>query len=171
MGETVLVFTPISSFRPGTLADLIRKSYAGLVGQCPEYWEPETKKWDDFDGRSFAHPETVGRCVFVSGLDAVPIGLASFDPRPGPRYGLIGQNCVLPEFRGRGFGPQQILEVLRRLRERDIRAARVTTSGHPFFIPALKMYQSLGFRETRRFSGGPDPRYELIELRMELSKS
>ena len=55
-------------------------------------------------------------------------------------------------------------EVLRRFREKGIAAARVTTSGHPFFAPALAMYRSLGFGETRRFAGGPDPRYRLVEL-------
>lgn len=165
----MLAFAPISLYQPGALSDLIHKSYAGLIQECPEYWEQESEKWDDFDRQSFAHPDTIGKCVFMSCLDDKSIGLASYDPRHGPRYGLIGQNCVLPEYRGRGFGKQQILEILRRFRERKTGAARVTTSAHPFFIPANKMYQSLGFKETRRFIGGPDPRYEVIELEIELS--
>jgi hypothetical protein len=35
-------------------------------------------------------------------------------------------------------------------------------------LPALTMSRDLGFRETRRLSGGPDPRYQLIELEMGL---
>jgi len=31
------------------------------------------------------------------------------------------------------------------------------------------MYQSLGFQQTRRFIGGPDPRYGVMELELELS--
>lgn len=164
----MLAFTPISLYQPGTLSDLIHKSYAGLVQECPEHWKQESEKWDDFDRQSFAHTDTIGKCVFVSCLDDRPIGLASYDQRHEPRYGLIGQNCVLPEYRGRGFGKQQILEILRRFRESKTRAARVVTSEHPFFVPATKMYQSLGFKETRRFIGGPDPRYKVIELEIEL---
>ena len=166
--KAALTFVPISLFSPGTLADLIRRSYAELVEQWPEYWKEEGAKWDDFDRQAFAHPETIGKCVFVSLLDGQPIGLASYDPRQAPRYGMVGQNCVLPEFRGRGLGRRQILEVLRRFGEQRIESARVTTSEHPFFLPAIKMYQGLGFREIRRFAGGPDPEYRIIELQMPL---
>ncbi|MGA2361573.1 MAG: GNAT family N-acetyltransferase [Candidatus Aminicenantales bacterium] len=168
MKTTTLKFASISHYQPGALSALIHKSYAGLIQECPEYWEQEGKKWDDFDRQSFAHPDTIGKCVFVSCLDDQSIGLASYDPRHGPRYGLIGQNCVLPEYRGRGFGKQQILEILGRFGESQTSAARVSTSEHPFFMPAQKMYQSLGFKETRRFVGGPDPRYKVIELEIDL---
>jgi ribosomal protein S18 acetylase RimI-like enzyme len=166
--EAALTFAPISLFSPGTLADLLHKSYQGLVEKWPGRWDKEAGNWDDFDRQAFAHPETVGRCVFVSRLGDESVGLASYDPRQAPRYGIIGQNCVVPEYRGRGFGRQHILEILRRFREREIRTARVTTSEHPFFCHALRMYQSLGFKETRRFPGGPDPHYALIELDIEL---
>jgi GNAT superfamily N-acetyltransferase len=166
--EAVLKFAPISLLSPGALTDLLRKSYAGLVEKWPDHWAREAEKWDDFDRQAFAHPETVGKCVFVSLLDREPVGLASYDPRQAPRCGIVGQNCVLPEFRGRGFGTLQVLEVLRRLRERGIPTARVTTSEHPFFLPARKMYESLGLKEVRRFAGGPDPDYGLIELEMPL---
>jgi GNAT superfamily N-acetyltransferase len=162
--DPVLTFDPISLFSPGALADIIRRSYAELVETWPDYWAGETEKWDDFDRQAFAHPETIGKCVFVSRLDHEPVGLASYDPRQAPRYGVVGQNVILPEFRGRGFGKLQVLEVLRRLREKGIVTARVTTSEHPFFLPALKMYSALGFREVRRFAGGPDPDYNIIEL-------
>jgi GNAT superfamily N-acetyltransferase len=165
----MLTWTPISLYRPGTLSDLVHKSYAILVQEYPEHWESESEKWEDFDRQAFGHPGTIGKCVFVSYLGDKPVGLAAYDPRHELQYGLIGQNCILPEYRGRGFGKQQILEILRRFRERKTGAARVTTSAHPFFIPAKNMYQSLGFKETRRFIGGPDPRYEVIELDIELS--
>ncbi|MGA2533394.1 MAG: GNAT family N-acetyltransferase [Candidatus Aminicenantales bacterium] len=168
MRAPTLTFAPISLYPPGTLSDLIHRSYAGLIQERPAYWKQECEKWDDFDRQSFAHPDTIGKCVFVSCLDDKSIGLASYDPRHEPHFGLIGQNCVLPEYRGRGFGKQQILEILRRFGESHTRLARVSTSEHPFFLPARKMYESLGFKEVRRFAGGPDPAHELIELEMPL---
>jgi GNAT superfamily N-acetyltransferase len=164
MEDSPLTFEPIALFSPGELADIIGRSYAGLLKKWPDPWDGEREKWEDFDRQAFAHPDTVGRCVFVSCLERTPVGLASYDPRPGPSYAIVGQNCVLPEYRGRGFGKRQIREILRRFSAEKIRLARVTTSEHPFFIPALTMYRDLGFQETRRLGGGPDPRYRLIEL-------
>lgn len=164
MDASILTFEPVSRFSPGDLADIIGRSYAGLLEKWPDPWEREHENWEDFDRQAFAHPDTVGRCVFVSRLEQRPVGLGSYDPRPGPSYAVIGQNCVLPEYRGRGFGRRQILEIFRRFGAENVRAARVTTSEHPFFLPALRMYGDLGFQEIRRLTGGPDPRYRLIEL-------
>jgi ribosomal protein S18 acetylase RimI-like enzyme len=170
MDELFLIFEPISRFAPGDLAEIVARSYAALVESSPEVWGREREKWEDFDRRAFASPDTVGRCVFVSRFGPEPVGLGSYDPRPGPVYGEIGQNCVLPEFRGRGFGSRQVREILGRFETLGIRTARVTTSGHPFFEPARRMYEGLGFREIRRFAGGPDPGYPLIELARELDR-
>lgn len=164
-----LAFDPISRFPPGTLADIIGRSYADLVDKWPDSWKGEERKWADFDREAYAFPETVGRCVFVSRLGDRIVGLASYDPRPGPAYGIVGQNCVLPEFRGKGFGKLQVLEILRRIRDGQMKAARVTTSEHPFFAPALRMYRSLGFRDIRRRYGGPDRQYRLVELELDLA--
>jgi ribosomal protein S18 acetylase RimI-like enzyme len=164
-------FEPISTLSPGGLAGIIRRSYAGLIAAEPDRWSGEIVKWEDFDRQAFANPDTIGLCVFVTRLGPEPVGLASFDPRPAPAHGEIGQNCVLPGYRGRGLGSLQIAEVLRRFRALAIREARVTTSVHPFFAPARRMYEGLGFREVRRFAGGPDPRYPLLEFVLRLGRS
>jgi GNAT superfamily N-acetyltransferase len=166
-----LRFEPICVLAPGDLAVIIGRSYAALIAEAPDLWGGESVKWEDFDRRAFACPAAEGRCVFVSRLGQEPVGLASYDPRPAPAYGEIGQNCVLPRFRGRGFGSLQVAEVLRRFKAMGIKEARVTTSGHPFFEPARRMYGGLGFREARRFSGGPDPRYPLLEFVLRLGGS
>lgn len=169
MDSPALSFEPISLFPPGTLAEIIGRSYAELLEKWPDGWTDEPRKWADLDRDAYAFPETVGKCFFVSRLAGETVGMASFDPRPGPAYGIVGQNCVLPEFRGRGFGKLQVLEILRRIRDGRMKAARVTTSEHPFFVPALRMYRSLGFKDIRRRYGGPDRRYRLIELEMDLA--
>jgi len=168
MNKPTLIFGPISLFSPGELADIVGRSYVELVEKWPDPWGREREKWEDFDRQAFAHPESMGKCVFVSCHEGKPVGLASYDPRPGPSYAIVGQNCVLPEYRCQGFGRLQIFEILRRFRTRKIRLARVTTSEHPFFLPAVRLYKDLGFQEIRRLVGGPDPSFHLIELEKKL---
>jgi hypothetical protein len=100
--QVALTFVSISRFAPGALAGMIKKSYAALVEECPEYWEAENENWEDFDREVFTYPESVGECAFISLLDGEPVGLASYDPRQAPQYGIVGQNCVLPEYQGKG---------------------------------------------------------------------
>jgi GNAT superfamily N-acetyltransferase len=163
----MLTFVPISQYKPGDLSNIIRKSYSRLVKEYPQYWKQEEMEWENFEKQAFAVPE-IGKCVFVACVNGKPVGLASYDSRNYPEYGVIGQNCILPKFRGKGFGAQQIRELLRIFQKDGVQKAKVTTSEHPFFEPAQKMYRSLGFREVKRTVGGPDPNYKLIELEVEI---
>ena len=105
----------------------------------------------------------MGACLFLTRLDGVLVGFASWDPRQRPRLGIVGHNCILPEFRGRGYGRTQIEEVLRRFKGMGIQTACVTTCDHPFFAPAHRMYQACGFHEVRRIPWDRDPSLMVIE--------
>lgn len=163
----MLLFKPISGFQPGDLFQIIYQSYTKLIEKNRKCWGGEIPKWKDFDRQAFGKPP-MAKCVFVTCLNKKPIGLASFDPRNKPKFGIIGQNCILPSYQGKGYGSKQILKILKVFKKRGIRSARVTTSEHPFFTPALKMYQQLGFKEVRRKKGGSDPKYKIIELEKNL---
>ena len=145
-----LRFTPIFEQEPGILASLLSRSYVDLVNRDPFHWKPEEDKWMMFDGDAFSFPETVGACAFLSWQGRNLVGFASFDPRQAPRFGIIGHNCILPEFRGQGFGKLQINAVLDRFMLLGILTAKVTTLDNPFFVPALRMYRSCGFQEMYR---------------------
>ena len=154
-----LVFTSIAKHKPGAIFSLLRESYALIWNDKLE----ETMR--KFDCEVFENPRTVGACTFITCLDGQPIGLASYDPRLGPESAIIGHNCILPDYQGRGFGRQQIAEILLRLRAQGFAKVTVTTSDHPFFIPAQKMYQACGFREVRRLGQHPD---QTIEYEIDL---
>jgi len=156
-----LNFTPLKTHRPGTLNALLERSYLELTDAFPERWAQEKDRWLEFDGQAFANPATVGACVFVTCLDDHPIGFGSFEP--DGKAGLVGHNCILPEFRLRGFGSRQLAEVVRRMKARGINHVKVTSHEHPFFLAARQMYLSFGFVETGRRDGGPDPDYKLID--------
>jgi len=161
-------FTPITEHERGTILALLCKSYEELVNAEGECWEREKEKWEEFDRAAFESSEAVGACVFVTCLGSEAIGFGSWDPRGGPELALVGHNCVLPEFRGRGHGKRQIEEILRRLKAKGFKKASATTGEHPFFEPARRMYEGCGFRQVGRSAGGPDPRYGTIQYEMEL---
>jgi len=153
---------------PGIIDWLLNQSYAEIVEAEPEFWEPEKENWEQSDRDVFENPDTVGACTFLSWSGTDIAGFFSFDPRPQPAYGVIGHNCILPEYRGQGFGQQQICEILRRFRETGIRQARVSTNDHPFFVPAQRMYAACGFREVKRIPWDRDFNQRMIHYEIEL---
>lgn len=163
----MITYRPAVEFKQGTIRDLLVQSYADLIKQDPEHWEKEKKKWLEFDNEIFTNPETVGRCVIVSSRDGRAAGFVSYDPRQKP-LGLIGHNCVIPEFRGHGLGRMQINEVLETLKKQGFSRVEATTSEHPFFKPARKMYLRCGFAEKEVKPGGPDPAYGLMIFEKDL---
>lgn len=167
-GQMTLNFTSPRDRQAGVLASLLKRSYADLVTSDPEHWGPEVSKWEECDREVFANLGTIGRCVFLSWSGDQLIGFGSYDPRQRPASGTVGHNCILPEFRGRGFGRLQIQEILRRFRAVGIHKAIVSTNAHPFFQPAQRMYVACGFRETGRHPWERDPSQDLIEYEMEL---
>ncbi len=160
----MLKFEPITKYEKGFVFSLLSQSFAKL-------WNNELEeKIKRFVKEVFGKPDTVGACTFISTLDGKPVGMASWDPRQGPELGIIGYNCILPEYQSRGFGKAQIKEVLRRLKEQGFKKAFVTTGKHPFFEPAEKMYLACGFKETKRYSEGRDLRYGSIDYEIRLKK-
>jgi GNAT superfamily N-acetyltransferase len=163
-----LRFTPPHDQQPGLFAFMLKQSYADLVESDPEHWGPEVPKWERFDGEVFEHPNSVGSCVFVSWSDDQLVGFGSYDPRQKPHFGIVGHNYVLPDFRGRGFGKQQIQEILRRFQSQGIRTAKTHTLAGAWHIPAQRMYAACGFRETARHPWDGDPSQVVIEYEKRL---
>ncbi len=64
------------------------------------------------------------------------------------RGGLIGVVAVVPGMRRRGLGKAMILHVLRKFREARYDSASLAVTLEN--LPALLLYQSLGFEETNR---------------------
>lgn len=161
-------FTSTSDQKPGIIADLLKRSYADLVSSDPEHWQQEEAKWEEFDREVFQYPDSVGVCVFLTWIDNHIVGFGSFDPRQMPGYGIVGHNCVLPQFQGRGIGKRQVFEILIRLRSMGIKTAKASTNSHPFFVPAQRMYMACGFIERGRRPWERDLSREIIEYEKEI---
>jgi GNAT superfamily N-acetyltransferase len=167
----MLTFESIAQHKPGILASLLTESYGELLSSGEHFWQLEKASWIGFDEDVFDNPTSVGQCVFLTRLNTDVVGFSSFDPRRGPSFGIIGHNCIRPRFRGQGFGKDQIRETLRRMEMRSIKRVVVSTSEHPFFIPAQRMYLSLGFKESKRYPGHPHLGYQTIEYELDLCRN
>jgi len=164
----MLTFSPTTNFGLSTVGDILKKSYAKIQNQIPDKdWNKLIQTFEEFDQEVATNPH-VAKCTFITEIDKTPIGLGSYDPRQRPEYGLIGHNAILPSVQGKGYGKMQLLEILNRMREMGIKKARVTTGDHPFFASAKKMYESVGFHETRKFTD-KDWSFGQIEYEMNLN--
>jgi GNAT superfamily N-acetyltransferase len=161
-------FTSIENQEPGILSSLLSKSYADLTKSDPILWETEEISWNEFDRVVFEYAETIGACVFLSWQESELIGFGSFDPRQAPNIGIVGHNCILPEFRGQGFGKQQLDEILHRFIALGIMIAKANTIDNPFFFPAQRMYKSCGFQEVYREPWIRDKKQSLIHFQKKL---
>lgn len=163
----MLKFNSISSCQKGQLFQIIYESYKDFVANDLKNKDKYLENWQKFDDDAFNNPK-IGKCVLVSFLNNNPIGLVSYDPRNFPEFGIIGQNCILPKFQKKGYGKKQIEEVLRIFKQNVCKKAKVTTANLDFFLPAQKMYLSLGFKETERHLN-PDFGYKIIECEKALT--
>ena len=160
--KMLLRFSEITKYEQGTVFSLLSHSFAKILDDGLE------EKIKQLDREIFGNSDTVGACAFISTLNDKLVGMASWDPRQGPEIGIIGYNCILPEYQGRGFGKTQIKEILKRLKNQRFKKAFVRTGGHLFFIRAQNMYLACGFKESRRYSTGDQPGYGTIDYEIEL---
>lgn len=138
-----LTFRPAVECEPGTVHSILTRCYADILDTALQ------NKLSRFDCEVFAAPDTVGACAFISSTEEQVVGFFSYDPRQGPDVGVIGHNGILPQFRRRDYGAEQVLEILRRFTAHHFVRAHVSTSEHPFFLPARRMYEKCGFHVSR----------------------
>lgn len=157
----MIKFIPLNQFKQGLLFDLLSKSYSDFP-----YKDKYLNDWKKYDKEAFSNPK-IGECIFITCLDDKPIGFASYDPRQGPERAIIGHNCILPEYWGRGYGKKQIEELIRLFKRQYFKKALVKTADHSFFLNAKKLYLSCGFKEIKRFTDDRQG-FPVIEYGMDL---
>jgi len=138
----MIEFKRISEFPKGTLYMQLTDAYSFDPG-CAQHWKEDWLQYDDF---IYSDEEIAASCGLVTVLDGKAIGHITWDPRNLPEYVIIGHNCILSEYKGKGYGKQQLLEAIRRIRECGAKKVIVTTNG--MFLPARKNYESAGFFKT-----------------------
>jgi GNAT superfamily N-acetyltransferase len=132
-----LYFKSLIEHKEGTIFNLLNRCYDGLDKIKPEYFKEWENDWKDYDNEIFHNPNTIGACGFISYLDDIVVGFASWDPRKYPT-GIIGFNYILPQFQGNGYGRYQINEIIKRFKQINFTKALVSTMDHDFFMQPRK---------------------------------
>lgn len=131
-GIAVRAWAPIYAHYRQTLGD-------ALFAKLFPHWQQN--KGDQVRNVARARPD----CVFVTECEGRVVGFTSFLINQESGVGDIGNNAVDPDFQGGGVGSYQHRQVLRLMRERGMRAARVSTGLDPAHAPARRSYEKAGF--------------------------
>jgi len=156
-------FKSIDNFKPGSIQRILKNSYAGFIDCFPRDKEKFYKQFEQEDNDAFNNPQTIGKYLFFTCLKGLAIGYCSWDERQNP-IGILGQNCILPEYQRQGYGMKQIEFIFKIFKDEKFTEIRVITGEHEFFIPAQKMYEKCGFKELKRINGDLFKRIELYKL-------
>ena len=140
-----VVFGNKTAYYPGLISSLLNESYADI-----DTASSDNVVFKKFDAQVAAHPQWLSRCVYITTIDNHPIGFTSFDPRQKP-IAYIGHNCILPKYRNKGLGRQQMNYLLASIRQQHFSKAVVSTRTSDSFASARKMYQGCGFQKTTVF--------------------
>lgn len=156
-------FKTIDNFKPGLIQSILKNSYARFIDCFPNDKEKFYKQWEQEDSDAFNNPQTIGKYLCFAYLKDLPIGYCSWDDRQNP-IGIIGQNCILPEYQRQGYGRKQIELIIKIFKDKKFNEIRVITGEHEFFIPAQRIYEKCGFKERQRINGDLFKRIEFYKL-------
>ncbi|MCL2620270.1 MAG: GNAT family N-acetyltransferase [Defluviitaleaceae bacterium] len=133
-------FNKLSNFNQGILYQLLADAYS-FDGK---YEATYKEKWLADENFFFDNLTNIGdKYCFVTTLGDEAIGFLAWDPRNLPEYAIIGDNCIIPKYKGKGYGKLQLQEAISRITKNDVKEIFVSTDND--FIPAQRMYESVGF--------------------------
>jgi GNAT superfamily N-acetyltransferase len=151
----------------GTVLSLLLRCYAPWASADPSLYRDWERSWREYDDEIHSYPDTIARAGFLSCVGETVIGFGSWDPRPFPTA-RIGHNCVLPTFRGQGYGTTQLKHLATVLRAAGFTRAVVQTGELDFFAPARAMYERCGFATITTHSPGVVAPFSVAEYELAL---
>lgn len=138
-------FKKVSEFNRGILFKLLKDAYSFNR----QYEEACQTKWREDDDFFFDNLHIADKYCIITTLDGEAIGFIAWDPRNMPEYAVIGDNCIVTEHKGKGYGKLQLQEAINRITQYDVKKIIVTTNDD--LIPAQRNYESVGFEMCRRW--------------------
>ena len=155
-------YRKITEFPPGTLSALLQDGYSFE----PRFEQDWLDQWKEFDDFFYDNPHIAESCGFMTVLGGTPIGFVSWNPTNLPVSVEIGHNCIATEYKGNGYGRQQMQEAVRRIRMRNPEKILVTTNE--ILVPAQHSYEGAGFWLVGK-SEEPYTEYAGMRMHYELS--
>ena len=146
-------FRKFSENKRGIMLEMLRDAYSFEPGYEKD-WLEEWKKADDF---FYENLHIADKCGFVTVVDGVPVGFICWDPRNLPAYAEIGHNCIITQYKGKGYGRAQLREAVARIEKSGAEKIIVTTDED--LVPAQRNYESAGFRLTGFRENKYNPQY------------
>jgi GNAT superfamily N-acetyltransferase len=156
-------FHKLSDFRRIKFSDLLVDAYSfdsNLVNNEIERWRENDNFFYDYVGL-----ETADTCCIITTLNDEIIGFICWDPRNLPEYAIIGDNCIVTKYKGNGYGKLQIQEAINRITQNGGKKVFVTTNNDDGFLPARRMYESVGFVRTDNPTLKPWQLYYSMDIR------
>ena len=155
-------YKTIDFFKEGTIYQILKTSYQRLLAYFPMAKGKFLEHWKQEDKVAFQNPDTIGKHILFTCIGNNPIGYFSWDDRNYPT-GIIGQNCIVPNYRNEGLGSKQISILIKMFADKKFNKVTVVTGNHVFFKPAVEMYQRCGFRIENRIPGDLFEKIELVK--------
>lgn len=112
----------------------------GMIGKVP--WHE--RKSRDVGSFCTRYPQQ----VLVADEDGRVVGYVTFAYEEADCIGMVGNNAVHPDFRGRGIGTALVTAAIEKLKTLGARVLRVTTLEHD--AAARHIYEKCGFEEIAR---------------------
>lgn len=137
-------FRKITEFPRGTLAALLKDGYSFE----PRFERDCHKQWQEFDDFFYNTPHIAEFSGFMTVLEGKPIGFVSWNPTNLPESAEVGHNCILTEYKGKGYGKRQMREAVRRIIAQG--AKKIVVCTNEILVPAQHTYESAGFQFVKK---------------------
>jgi len=133
-------FNKISDFKRGIIFDLLSDAYSFDKNYITD---TSITKFHESDNFFFDNLDIADSCGFITTLKNEAIGFICWDPRNTPEYAIIGDNCIISKYKGKGYGKLQLQEAINRITRNCVKKIFVSTDKA--LVSAQKMYESVGF--------------------------
>jgi GNAT superfamily N-acetyltransferase len=134
-----------------TLVELIVRGFADVT---VNRWREERygviggRTWDEWKADDMRQIDVSQ--VVIAEVEGAAVGFATYHLNKVTSIGTVGNNAVMPAYRGRGIGGQLHARVLELIEEAGMEFAQVSTGLDDLYEPARRMYERQGFKPLYR---------------------
>ena len=145
------------TIRPALEADrekLVELIVQGFAEVTVHRWREERygviggRAWDEWKADDVRAIDVAN--VVIAEVAGRAVGFATFHVNEETRIGTVGNNAVLPAYRGRGIGGLLHARVLELIAAAGMEFAQVSTGLDDCYEPARRMYERQGFQPLYR---------------------